>query len=459
MAGFVQQNRRATSAEVRTRLVAAAPESAEAEAPDVGMGADSHADPLIGPPFRTSFLSDSHADAAGVPAPVVPADHVVLRDDDGAIYFDQDGAPGPSRVMRLPPDVPVPSRDMVRRHKKAGHTPYMPWCATCVSGACNAPAHVSRAEAPEGGVPEVHCDYGFFKDKKGDVESKVTVLVTKDRPSGGVCADVVPKKGSGGGYAVKQLNRNLKKFGHHRKVLLRSDGEAAIKDLLQKVSELRSSQTVLEHTPAGDSRANGRAERAVQAVEKKTRVLKLATEENLGKFSCLHPCFPWLVMHAADCLTKYHIGVDGTTAYEKLKGWPYSGITHEFGACVLYQISAKVQGGDMSARWAKGIWLGKRFASEEHLIGISGGSVVRSGAVKPHPELEWDSGLFDTIAGSPWDPLGTRASEAEGREHQGDVPHFVVPRGSDDLPVPVRKMQITQAMCLKYGYTLGCGCQ
>ena len=50
----------------------------------------------------------------------------------------------------------------------------------------------------------------FEKDKKGDVASKMTVQVSKDRPSGGVCADVVPKKDSGGCYSVKQLNRNLK---------------------------------------------------------------------------------------------------------------------------------------------------------------------------------------------------------------------------------------------------------
>ena len=233
---------------------------ADRPAADVEVDGDPRAEvaavPLIGPPFRTSCAA----------VPVVPEE---LRDDDGAVYFDHGGAPGPSRVLRLPPDVPVPSKDMVRRHKASGHTPYMPWCSKCVSGACNAPAHVARQESQDGGVPEVHCDYGFFKDKKGDVASKVTVLVTKDRPSGGVCADVAPKKGTGGGYVVKQLNRNLKKFGHHRKVLIRSDGESAIKDLLQKVSEMRSSQTILEHTPAGDSRANGRAERAVQAVEKR----------------------------------------------------------------------------------------------------------------------------------------------------------------------------------------------
>ena len=66
------------------------------------------------------------------------------------------------------------------------------------------------------------------------------------------------------GYAVKQLDGILKMFGNYGKVVLRSGGEVAIKDLLQKVGETRASQTLIETIPKGDSRANGRAERAVQ---------------------------------------------------------------------------------------------------------------------------------------------------------------------------------------------------
>ena len=134
----------------------------------------------------------------------------------------------------------------------------------------------------------MHCDYGFFKNKKGDTDNVVNVLVTKDRKSTGVCADVVPRKGVGGGFAVKQLNRNLKKFGYHSNVIIRSDGEFAIKDLLDKLSGMRASETILEQAPKGDSKANGRAERAVQSIEKQTRVLKLGTEDVLGKFGVQH---------------------------------------------------------------------------------------------------------------------------------------------------------------------------
>ena len=100
------------------------------------------------------------------------------HDKDGAVHFDQ----GPeSRELRLPPGVPVPSQDMINKHKRAGHCPYRLWCAHCVSGAANAPAHIAREGVAGDGTPEVHCDYAFFRDKSGDRGNIVTVLATKDR--------------------------------------------------------------------------------------------------------------------------------------------------------------------------------------------------------------------------------------------------------------------------------------
>ena len=45
------------------------------------------------------------------------------RDDDGAIYFENGAETLPLRALKLPADIPVPSRDVVRRHKAAGHCP------------------------------------------------------------------------------------------------------------------------------------------------------------------------------------------------------------------------------------------------------------------------------------------------------------------------------------------------
>ena len=134
------------------------------------------------------------------------------------------------------------------------------------------------------------------------------------------------------------------------------------------------------------------AERAIQLVEKQARIIKNSTEENLAKFGVKHAAFPWLVIHSADVLNKYLVGSDGPTAYERIKGRAFSGVILEFGSVVLYKVSSKVQGGLMQPRWERGVWLGKQWGTEEHLIATSEGIVLRSGAVKPHPErfVQWN---------------------------------------------------------------------
>ena len=89
-------------------------------------------------------------------------DDDILRDDDGAIIFD--GGVGESRELRLPPGVVTPSKEMVRMHRASGHCPYRAWCAHCISGAANAPAHRARCAVPVGEVPELsYVHVGRFK--------------------------------------------------------------------------------------------------------------------------------------------------------------------------------------------------------------------------------------------------------------------------------------------------------
>ena len=91
----------------------------------------------------------------------------------------------------------------------------------------------------------------------------------------------------------------------------------------------------------------------------------------------------------------------------------------------------------MSPRWARGLWLGKRFTSEEHLIATADGLVALSGDVRDHPDIVWGSQLFDRVIGVPWDPLAKSRGEdsAEPRERNADLPRVIVSRGEDD-PLP-----------------------
>ena len=108
----------------------------------------------------------------------------------------------------------------------------------------------------------------------------------------------------------------------------------------------------------------------------------------------------------------------------------------------------------MEARWEKGL------ASEEHIISNAQGQVARCAAVRPHPELEYDSALFDALMGVPWDPAGRGDKDAPAVpvEEPQDLPHVAVPRAPEAEIPQARKMMITRDMLEneKIGFTHGC---
>ena len=106
--------------------------------------------------------------------------------------------------------------------------------------------------------------------------------------------------------------------------------------------------------------------------------------------------------------------------------------------------------------WLKGIWLGKRFGIEEHLIGTTEGTIVRSAAVKPHPEIAWDSELFDAIRGTPWNPTCRPvAGEVVPEAQVPPLPRVVIPRSELEVPEP-RRAKITRACIRRFGYSDNC---
>ena len=177
--------------------------------------------------------------------------------------------------------------------------------------------------------------------------------------------------------------------------------------------ESDSAVTFVESSPKGESQSNGVAERAVQDLEEGVRTHKLDLETKLKMAVGIgHPCIAWLVDNVADIINKFKIGHDGRTAYERLKGKTYKGVIHEFGSVILHRIPEKPQGGLMMERWVQGVWLGKRFTTDEHMIGLENGKVVRTRNVRPKSlEDTWSFEEIDKIKGQPWDPSVTLTYE------------------------------------------------
>ena len=67
-------------------------------------------------------------------------------------------------------------------------------------------------------------------------------------------AHVVPRKGLVANHGVKQLLKDIERLGH-KKLCLKSDGEPALVAIQEEVQKIRSDETLLENSPAGDSRA------------------------------------------------------------------------------------------------------------------------------------------------------------------------------------------------------------
>jgi hypothetical protein len=241
-------------------------------------------------------------------------------------------------------------------------------------------------------------------------------------------------------------------MGHSNSVTLRSDGEPALVDLLNKIAEKRLGIIVVEHS-VRDSKANGIIERGVRSLEELVRLYIIDLERRIGREIVVSSnVFTWLVEHAADMYNKKLIASDGKTAYERLKGKKHHGVFAIFCKRVMFRVQGKDVGGVVTERWFEGIWLGKRFHTEEHIVAdLKSGKVMRTRSIKQLPvETTWED--INMISGKPWAPRG-------GNAYRNESPK-AVSKESEVIPekfvfVP-KAVKITEAVLQDYGYSDNC---
>ena len=159
-------------------------------------------------------------------------DKVVVEDDEGIGTEPAEGQVEARPAMRRKVARP-PTEEEVRRHR-ATHLPFRSWCPECIAGAANDWPHLRRTESEKLEVAEVHLDYCFPRDAIGG--ESVVVLVARDRETKMTTAHVVPAKGADIEWIAEQVCRDLLKFGHHGDLVLKSDQEPAITELLREVA-------------------------------------------------------------------------------------------------------------------------------------------------------------------------------------------------------------------------------
>ena len=209
-------------------------------------------------------------------------------------------------------------------------------------------------------------------------------------------------------WLVIDMSKELKAWGHgggpDGHIIIKSDNENSIKNVVDALAKHHGGRVVPELSAKGESPSNGRAEEAGKTTRGFARVLKFQMEEKAGvEIEEINAVLLWMVRWAAMMATRFLVGVDGKTAYERKRGRKCRIGVVPFGETVMYKELGK-KTPSMETSWKTGVWLGHARNSNEVLIGTNDG-VVRAYAVIRKAEGErWSAENLRNMKGTPQQP-------------------------------------------------------
>ena len=157
-----------------------------------------------------------------------------------------------------------------------------------------------------------------------------------------------------------------------------------------------------ERPPPGESQANGVIEEAGKTTREYARVLKVQLEDHAQiQLSPADPIMPWIVRWAAMLISRYALGKDGLTPYERRRGRRCRLPLAKFGEHVYDKPLGKPRGGNMEVRSQSRVWLGHTRNSSEHLVGTAEGVVRAHSINRRDPDSQWCAEAIRTLRGSP----------------------------------------------------------
>ena len=191
-----------------------------------------------------------------------------------------------------------------------------------------------------------------------------------DEDTGEKYARAVGRKGIGDNnemdWLVKDMSEEMKVWGHAGglggKVIMKSDGEEAIRKLRDTGAKFHGGKVIPEGPAKGESQSNGVVEEAGKTIREFTRALKEQTEDKAGiKLECEDVVVLWMVRWAAMMCSRYLVGKDGRTAYERRRGRSCKDKVAMFAEKVWYKQIRKNRdrSNKFESEWKEGVWLGR----------------------------------------------------------------------------------------------------
>ena len=159
-----------------------------------------------------------------------------------------------------------------------------------------------------------------------------------------------------------------------------------------------------EESPVGEHQSNGAIESGVRELEKQIRIIKDAVEEKYGMLlESNHPILAWIIEHAGASLTRYAIGKDGRTAWQRAKGKQWKVALPAYGEGVFYM---PVRHGGrlekLKCKWEEGIFAGIYERTGELLVMTEGGVFRTRNIRRRAPSERWNKELLAKVTGLPW---------------------------------------------------------
>ena len=326
--------------------------------------------------------------------------------DDSGPHKDTDETP--TVRPRTEPDQPTPAE---RAAHETLHLPYRSWCRACVAGRGRSDQH-NLIDQSTSTIATEASDYAYLAEE-GHEDRATPILVSRNDKTKWLSAETLPCKGTSHPHNVTVLAKIYESCGF-QKLLAKSDNEPALLDLKRKaIAEaalLHGKDIEPIESPVGESQSNGFVENAVRDLKGMARTLKFAAEElhntSIGQ---QHPCLPWLIRHAAIAINIGQRAADGKTAYECLRGKPYRNQLPAFGERVHWLPAGKRKS-TLDMKWQEGIYLGIVRRSDESLVGMTDGVVKARSIRRMTTDNRSDAQLFNSIRGTPWQPVPGKSS-------------------------------------------------
>ena len=116
--------------------------------------------------------------------------------------------------------------------------------------------------------------------------------------------------------------------------------------------------------------------------------------------------------------TRFEVGDDCKTAYERLQGRTFTKELVVFGDKLIYEVHGVRDGGKIDKRFWSGIFVGIWTNSHGYLVADADDAVVKTNTIKRKLQSErWDIEAVKNITGVPWE-TGERSSRAS---RQGEM--------------------------------------